>query len=83
MLCHLIGCNISVSIYLATLLVFSIKAQNKGHSVWTADVNDMESFGAGGPTNNMGAKHEPAYQQNNQYNPSMQQNSMHPNSAQV
>ncbi|KAF8607688.1 hypothetical protein BDV93DRAFT_519702 [Ceratobasidium sp. AG-I] len=73
---------IILTIYLVLLLVFAIKAQHNGHSVWTADVNDMDSFKAGGSTNTS-TKHEPAYQQNNQYNPSMQQNSLHPNSAQV
>lgn len=71
-------------IYLVLLLVLTIKAQGRGHSVWTSDVTDLHSFAAGGgSTNNLApAKHNAAYQQNSQYTPSMQQSSVHPNSAQ-
>jgi len=77
--------------YLVLLLVFAIKAQGKGHSVWTSDVTDLQSFSAGGgSTSNLApATNNAAYQQNNatnqqnsQYTPSMQQSSIHPNSAQ-
>ncbi|KAG9102688.1 hypothetical protein FRC06_001435 [Ceratobasidium sp. 370] len=51
--------------YVVMLLVFAVRAQGQGHSVWTSDVNDLASMSPGSaPANNMP---QPAMQQNNGY----------------
>jgi len=45
--------------YIVLLLVFAIKAQGHGHSVWTSDVIDVHSLAAGaGNNSNFGANKE-------------------------
>ncbi|KAG8707485.1 hypothetical protein FRC08_000472 [Ceratobasidium sp. 394] len=56
--------------YVVMLLVFAIRAQGQGHSVWTSDVTDLPNLKSGsGPSNNTVPQ------------PAMQQNAYHPNGA--